>query len=124
MAEVVNQGRGDGIPAGLGGEARLRGQRVVAGGDALEEPHHDVGGADGVGKARVLGAGKDQRREPELANPAQALNLPGLEESHHDTLGVALEGDEAMDWVPENHGRNLRDPNENGHPAMSARWPC
>jgi hypothetical protein len=52
----------------------------------------------------VLRARKHERGEPELTHSTQTLDLARVEERQRESLFVALEGDETVDGISENHG--------------------
>ena len=73
--------------------------------EAREEQLHHVRRADRVREARVLGAGKRERRDAELPDAAEALHLRRVHEARDDALLVGLERDEAVHGVAEDHAR-------------------
>ena len=69
-----------------------------------EEQLHHERRAERVREAGVLGTRERDRRHAELAHPPQALHLGGVEEPLDDALLVALERDQTVDGIPEDHG--------------------
>ena len=94
VADVVHQRRDPHQPplaaAGRGGEpsVALGRQRVV-------DPPRQVHGAEDVAEAAVLGAGEDQVGHAELADVAQTLHRPAVEQRRLQLVGA----DEAVDGV-------------------------
>ena len=73
-------------------------------------------------EAAVLRTGKDERGQPELPHSTQTLNLTRLEQRRDDALGVALELDQAVNRIAENHNERLPRKNGRNHsvPAVFA----
>ena len=84
-------------------ELLVPGKLVAAGIDAVQEGLHHVGRANRMGKARVLRPREHERRQAELAYASQALDLAGVEQRSDDPLRHAIEGDQTVDRVPEDH---------------------
>jgi hypothetical protein len=107
VPDVMEERGGQRVPRSLARDPLPKWEIAVDLAEAREEELHHVGGADRVGEARVLGARKGERREAELPDPAEALDLRGGEEAREDLLLIALERDESVDRVSENHGALL-----------------
>ncbi len=103
VAEVVEQGRRQGVAARFGVQTHLEGKLVLHRTDALVKPDHHVRGPERVGESRVFGAGEDQGGQPELAHSTQALNLSRRQERLDDALVVVFESHQAMHGVAEDH---------------------
>jgi len=67
--------------------------------DPREQPRHDARRADGVREPRVIGARVGERRETELLDAPEALDLRGPEEQRDDGFFRRLEGNQAVDGV-------------------------
>ena len=104
MPDVVEERRGEGVLRVHLGDSLLGRELGVDGAEAREEELHHEGRADRVSEARVLRAGKRDRRDAELANAPKPLHLGRVEEELDDALLLGLEGDEPVDWVAKNHG--------------------
>lgn len=107
MPEVVQQRSGQTIGLRLFVEALLRWKLIAARVDPILKRLHHVGGPNRVCESRVLCAWKYQRGEPELADPAKALDLTCIEKRPNDPLRHAFEGDQTVDRVPEDHRGTL-----------------
>jgi hypothetical protein len=81
----------------------LREQIALHLAQACQQSTHDVGGAEGVRKSRVLGAGEREGSDAELTNAPQSLHLGRLEEPLDDAIFGGVESDESVDRVAENH---------------------
>ncbi len=104
VAEIMEQRRGQGVARPLGVQPLPEGQRIVDFSQASGQTLHDVGGAERMGEAGVLGAGVGERGEPELADASQPLDFPRRQEPFDDGFVVGLEGEQAVDRVAQDHG--------------------
>ena len=103
MPKIVEEGRDDDVAGALAGDSLPEWEVPVDAPEPRHEALHDVRGAERMRKPRVLGAGKRERSEAELANAPQALHLGALENARDDGVFFALEGDEAMYGVAQDH---------------------
>ena len=117
VAHVVKKCSRDRFASVERGDAMFDREHVLDRSQPIEEQRHHVGGTDGVSKARVLGPRKRERREPELANATQALNLPRVEQPRHQARFGRFERHEPMNRITENHAAHGSGP---AH-AMRAR---
>ena len=67
------------------------------------EELHDVGRAQCMREARVLGAWKREARQAELTDATKPLYLGRLEEARDDALFLLLEGNEPVDRIAKQH---------------------
>ena len=103
MAQVVQKRCRKRLRPRLLVELLRLGELVTACVDSVEKRLHDVGCADGVGEARVLGARKHERGEAELPHTTESLHFSGVEQRSNDPLRHAFKGDQTVDRVPEDH---------------------
>ena len=110
VAEVVEQRRGERFACALRRDALPERKLVLNVSQARDEALHHERRADGVRKSRVVRARVGERREAELANAPEPLNLRRLEQANDDRLLCRLEGDEPVDRIAKNHGRTVVGP--------------
>jgi len=99
VPEIVQQRGSERVGFGLVIETQLDRQHVLHLAQAREQPHHDVCGTDAMSEARVLRAGKNQRREAQLAHVAQTLQLTRIEQRRDHALVRAFERHQAMNRI-------------------------
>jgi hypothetical protein len=75
-----------------------------------------------MGEAGVLGAGKGEASQPELANSTEPLHLRCFEETKEDRLFLVLEADETVDRVAEQHIRGTSTARAGPRAIPAARW--
>jgi hypothetical protein len=105
VAEVVQQGRGDGRERGGVVDAVVWRQLGLEGAHAVEVALHDVGRAQRMREAGVFTAGKRERCEAEGTDPPQSLDLRAPEQPREPPLGRAGEGDQPVNGIAQDHRR-------------------
>ena len=89
---------------------------------STNQSRHHVRRADRVREPRVLGAGKDEMRHPELLDAPEPLHLGGAEQLRNNPLLLGLERDQVVHRVAEEHGsQNLDHPFPPVAPAIAER---
>ncbi len=104
MPEVVEERRGEGVLGVPRGERVGGAQRRRQGRHAVEEAGHHVGGPDGVGEARMFGAGEGQRRHAEGRHAPQPLGLGRVHQRGDHLFGGPFEGHQPVHRVTKDHG--------------------
>ena len=94
VADVVHQ-RGDAHQPPLAAVGSRRQQAAALGRQGVVDPARQVHGAEGMAEATVLGPGKDQKGQSELADEPQPLQGSTLDQSCLELVGA----DEAVDWI-------------------------
>ena len=107
VTKVVEQRGGEPVAPGFLIQALFGREVVAACVDPALERLHDVSGSDRMGETRVLRTGKHERGEAKLPNSTQTLDFARIQQRLHDPLRQALEGDQTVDRVPQDHEATL-----------------